>query len=614
MHKSYFLFVFLFFFCMPFLRAQESYTIQHQSYSFVPEANFDTDVFTYEKSELYNDSYVRFVQFYTLPNSNQRQRLEAQGWQFLSFIHKNTYTVAIPANYDGNLPQGIPAIRSVIAIPHAIKAATAIYETPKPDHAVQKDERIALQLRYYAHWSRQDIQKQLRAQQTEAIVMSPHQNIAIIHVAEKDISKLAEQPFVEYLSLIPEPGKPDDTPARGLHRNNALHADFPMGRQYTGEGINLQVRDDAAIWPHVDFKGRLVNLPTNYGGTHGDQVGGVAGGAGNIDPTTRGMAVGVTLYATDYVADFLDTTLGLHIFHDVMITNSSYSNGCNDGYTQIASTVDEQMYYFPHYIHVFSAGNSGNFDCGYGAGNQWGNVTGGHKQGKNVIATANLYADAELVESSSRGPAADGRIKPDIAANGEEQVTAYPDNMYDPFGGTSGASPGIAGILAQLYQAYRELNGNAYPNAGLMKACLLNTANDLGNKGPDYKFGWGHVNALRAVQLIENANYMLDSIDHEGVNEHTLTIPDNVIEARVMVYWTDPPSLPGVTKALINDLNMEISTPDSSIHMPWVLRIEPDPLLLDMPAGTGRDSLNNMEQIVIEQPAAGDYTIAISGL
>ena len=72
----------------------------------------------------------------------------------------------------------------------------------------------------------------------------------------------------------------------------------------------------------------------------------------------------------------------------------------------------------PALMHVFSAGNSNGSNCGYGAGSQWGNVTGGHKQGKNVVATANItYLDA-IAPSSSRGPAADGRIKPDLAAVG----------------------------------------------------------------------------------------------------------------------------------------------------------------------------------------------------
>ena len=61
-----------------------------------------------------------------------------------------------------------------------------------------------------------------------------------------------------------------------------------------------------------------------------------------------------------------------------------------------------------------------------GGSDQWGNITGGHKQGKNVLATANVFENAELANSSSRGPAHDGRIKPDITANGQNQNSTDP--------------------------------------------------------------------------------------------------------------------------------------------------------------------------------------------
>lgn len=81
-------------------------------------------------------------------------------------------------------------------------------------------------------------------------------------------------------------------------------------------------------------------------------------------------------------------------------------------------TTDKQIFENKDLIHVFSAGNSGNSDCGYGAGAGWGNITGGHKMGKNSIAVGNLNQDGVIENSSSRGPASDGRIKPDICANG----------------------------------------------------------------------------------------------------------------------------------------------------------------------------------------------------
>ena len=109
-----------------------------------------------------------------------------------------------------------------------------------------------------------------------------------------------------------------------------------------------------------------------------------------------------------------------------------------------------------HHQHGEQGGN-----CQYGAGAGWGNVTGGYKQGKNVITCANLDALEVLDPSSSRGPAVDGRIKPDISSNGRDQISTAANNTYQVGGGTSAACPGIAGICAQLAQAYKELNSAA---------------------------------------------------------------------------------------------------------------------------------------------------------
>ncbi|MBK7232968.1 MAG: hypothetical protein IPH93_12090 [Saprospiraceae bacterium] len=68
----------------------------------------------------------------------------------------------------------------------------------------------------------------------------------------------------------------------------------------------------------------------------------------------------------------MDRTLDLHQINGVVITNSSYSNGCNAGYTAISQIVDKQIWENPNLLHVFSAGNSNNLDCGLWCRNQWG--------------------------------------------------------------------------------------------------------------------------------------------------------------------------------------------------------------------------------------------------
>ena len=252
-------------------------------------------------------------------------------------------------------------------------------------------------------------------------------------------------------------------------------------------------------------------------------------------------------------------------------------------------------------------------DCGYGAGTQWGNITGGHKVGKNVLAVANLNALGQLVETSSRGPAADGRIKPDISAHGQDQLSTAPENTYDPFGGTSSAAPTAASSIAQLYQGYRNLHAGNNPDAGLIKAAILNTADDLGNAGPDFKYGWGLLNAYKAYQILSNNFVQSDSIAHDSVQTHVVQIPPNIEQGKIMLYWTDPAAAANSSKALVNDLDLIVRDPSSTVHFPYILDTSPDSIALNTPATTGVDTLNNMEQVVIQNPGAGNYTIEIRG-
>ena len=73
----------------------------------------------------------------------------------------------------------------------------------------------------------------------------------------------------------------------------------------------------------------------------------------------------------------------------------------------------------------------------------------------------------------------DGRIKPDIGAKGTNVYSTEHDNTYGSKTGTSMSCPGISGVMAQLYHAYKDLNQNQNPNSALMKCVLLNSAMTL---------------------------------------------------------------------------------------------------------------------------------------
>ncbi len=562
-------------------------------------------------NESIDGHYYRLLQFYEIPDQHGLDVLAQLGIELLEYIPNKTYLASIPVDFDVNLFYDLN-VRSIMPIVTDLKVRTDLLSGNVPDWAV-KGQQVELMVKYYKNLRHDAILDYCKVDGIKVLGENGYNNFLHVQIPIQRILEIASLPYISFMEPIAEPGQPEDDGGRSLHRANVIDSDMPSGRHYNGEGVSVLCRDDGVVGPHIDFQGRMTNLTNDLTGTHGDGVSGIMSGAGNFNPRFRGMATASTLWVINYQDDFLDNTMELFFTENVIITNSSYSNGCNAGYTGITAIVEQQLYNNPTLMHVFSAGNSNNNNCGYGAGNQWGNITGGHKQAKNCIATANLFVDGALVNSSSRGPAHDGRIKPDIAAHGQGQISTNPNQGYQDFGGTSAAAPGIAGINAMLQSAYMQLNNGETAESALIKACLLNTANEMGNIGPDFKFGWGHVNAYRAALTLEEERYFKNTINPGETINHTIAIPGGVQTARIMVYWADPEASVMTTKSLINDLDIKVIAPDASEHLPWILDHTPDPALLDLPATKGVDHLNNMEQVSIDFPAAGDYTLEVSG-
>lgn|GEM_PF-420153 len=564
-----------------------------------------------DAGDYFNGYAYMYLQFEDIPTQAQRDRIDATGILLLEYIPHKVYIAAIPEQFNWQLLDDW-GVRSVLKITAYDKLDQTVLGPYYEDWADFGDE-VEILVQYHKNLS-DDVVRPLLIQEGLTVSDKFNSNVYVMgKVAKSSIYDLASLPYVSRLEIGPSPAVPESREGRSLHRSYAINNQFPGGDRYDGTGVSIAINDDGFVGPHIDFTGRTEQstVAGDLTGTHGDMVAGIAGGAGNIDPSITGMAPGSFMHIRQY-SSLLPNTVTLHQNDDVMIFSSSYGNGCNAGYTSLTVQVDREIHDNPSLIQVFSAGNSGGSDCGYGAGSGWGNITGGHKIGKNAIATANVFRDGDLNSSSSRGPASDGRLKPDIAAHGNNQLSTDPNNTYATGGGTSAAAPGITGVLAQLYQAYREFNGGANPNSGLMKAALLNTAQDYGNPGPDFQFGWGIVNAYRALQTLENNTYLSSNISQGAQNLHNITIPAGVQKAKIMLYWMDPEGSTAAAQALVNDLDLTVVN-GGTTYLPWVLDPTPNAANLAAPATNGVDSLNNMEQVELNNPAAGTYTVTVDG-
>jgi PKD repeat protein len=567
-----------------------------------------------QPGEIFNGYYYRIIQFNSIPTSEEKRNINGTGLLLMNYFPDKAFVTAIPVAYDKKKLQQFN-ISAVINLDVSQKVNRNLLGDA-PEYSKKVAGFVDVMVQYYDNIQHTAILQS--CSMYEKISENKTIHTVTLRIPESAVKTLAAQPWVYYISPAGVPSLPEDTKGRSLHRSNVINSDYASGRHYDGTGVVIGIADDGTTGPHIDFQGRLTNHGDITFGNHGDMTSGICIGAGNLDPTIKGMATGAYLNVYDINLDGYDHLENAVANFDsigTVILSTSYSQGCNE-YTPETQLGDQLIHDNPQLEFVFSAGNAGLTSCTsnpYGAGPIWGTITGGYKQGKNVIACGNLSALDVIEGSSSRGPASDGRIKPDICANGVNQLSTDSANNYQIGGGTSAASPGIAGVFAQLYQAYREMNGGQNPESGLLKACLLNSAEDLGNEGPDYVYGWGRVNAYRALTTLEDSRYIKDSVTQGQTNTHTITVPPGVSEIRVMVYWMDPEGDPLASKALVNDINMHLTDPINFTWQPWILDPTPNAINLATPAIKGIDSLNNMEQVSVPAGFQGTWTVHVSG-
>ncbi len=497
----------------------------------------------------------------------------------------------------------------IAELSHEMKAHQDILNQSLPEWSIDGDDILAV-----IKVPQGNVKAYAEKLELEGVTVLQHNGISNFIKVSIPRSKMNDLLYLSYVwqvESLPAPPRSDAEDGRKLHRVNTVNSLNGNSKNYTGEGVGVLVRDDGEVFDHIDFKGRVdQSLSEASRGDHGDGVAGILCGAGNLNPDNAGMAFGAFMYVTDYSALFIGPTMELHNNNNVLVTNSSYSDGCNDGYTFSTEIVDQQMIENPTLMHVFSAGNDGESNCGYGAGNVWGNITGGHKIGKNVIAVANTNFLGTVVESSSRGPARDGRIKPDIAAHGFRHESTAESQGYMTFGGTSAAAPVVAGVTALMQDAHMQLYGEP-GEAALLKSLMLNTATDNGNVGPDFIYGWGLLNADKAITALEEGRFLKSSIAEGEILNQNINVPDGVRELRVMVYWPEEEGQYSNQFTIFNDLDILVKDAEGNEYLPWYLDPTPNANNLAAPAVKGEDHLNNMEQVSILNPLAGAYNLEV---
>ena len=236
---------------------------------------------------------------------------------------------------------------------------------------------------------------------------------------------------------------------------------------------------------------------------------------------------------------------------------------------------------------------------------------------KNVITVGAVDSQQGLLALSSRGPAKDGRVKPDVVARGSFVVSSVPTNSYGTASGTSMASPVVTGIAALITEQYRRTFAKT-PIAQELKALIIAGADDLGRPGPDYAYGFGLADAKKSVDLLVadkgNKNRIRTVSVEQGQTFEMPIVVSAGENVRVVLHWADPPVfLPEnqvhTAKALVNDLDLKVIGPTGATVLPYVL----DKNNITADATRGVNTVDNTEELEIANAAAGAYRIQVKG-
>ena len=472
-------------------------------------------------------------------------------------------------------------------------------------------------------------------------------------------------------SGVPEFKSTLNTNAAKTVKTNHVQAGGRTNLNLTGAGYTIAQWDGGRVrTTHQEF---TTNRVTQIDGSttlsaHATHVAGTMVARGASTNGAQGMATAATLRAFDFSNDV--TEMAQEANTGLKLSNHSYGTPAGFNYNSslnrwewlgdenISMVTDYRFGYYdntarnwdqiavnaPFYLMVKSAGNDRN---DYTSGTHWVFRSGNwvsttqarnadgpydclstYSCSKNILSVGSVLdipngyvsSTGVIISSfSSGGPTDDGRIKPDIVGNGQDlySCNSTADNAYYTSQGTSMSSPNVTGSIALLNSFYFSKYAR-HMRSSTTKALVLHTADEAGpGEGPDYTFGWGLMNTERAALLIA------DSLDRNPIFEKTLGNKDtmmlnlysNGIEPlRVTIAWIDPagnvspPALNNRAIKLINDLDLRIIDSVGTEYMPYKLNYNSPAAA----ATKGDNLVDNVEQVYIAAPAAGNYRVRVT--
>lgn len=406
---------------------------------------------------------------------------------------------------------------------------------------------------------------------------------------------------------------------------------------YTGTGVRGHVYEGAEA-NHPDFTTPLVNVRS--GGEaeqHGHCTAGIVFGNGASSPLATGMARNAVGFYTNFTTVSAGWSRNMVIgevvnVHNCMFTTASWGGGLTSAYTSESADADDIV--FDHRIPWTNSMSN------------WGTSTSVRPEAwaKNVISVggvnhfnnANAADDSWAAGGASIGPAADGRMKPDLSACYENVFTSdlsgaagySAGNSTPGFGGTSAATPIVAGhnaIAIEMFTDHifsnvpRVQGGTRFQNrpyAQTLKAMMIASANQYTMTATDNRrehVGWGFPNVNNL--LVRKDRYTVVPEDRTIFQGGTHTYQVNVLSGEttlnVVMTYLDPAGNPAAALDRVNDLTLRVIAPNGASYWGNV-GLKGAAQTRFSATGGAADTIDTVECVMLQNPQAGTWTVEVT--
>ena len=574
------------------------------------------------------------VQLTEIPSASTQKALEDKGLRLGDYLGNRAYWARIRDGVDVQQAFRGSVLRSVLPVEPEWKMSDLLDSALVPDWSKTGRASVRLDITYAPNADQAVVQAALRSAGATDVTIHPDFHLAQCVVSQTSLQRVASLPWVVYMSPVAAPAVLKNRTGRSLSRGDVLAlSDKFMGRNLHGEGMRVGIWDGNVVYS-PDFGKRVhheeYQLFAGGGAQHGTHVAGTVLGSGMTDPLIEGIAPKAQAWTWNFSqgapGDRLEA-VEMDMSHKkdgITLTQNSYGLPLNlmcityygFAYNKLSRDLlmDQLVNRNPTLLPVYACGNEqqgckDSVEKHYGK-RGYGTVS---NRTKNSLLVGAVDLIGRMTNFSSWGPMDDGRLAPHVVTKGYEVSSAQPFGGSRSMSGTSMACPTATGHLVLVSQRYKQLHQGQDIRADLLRALACNTATDVAPAGPDFKHGYGILNAEKMVLTIERKWFEQGiKVENGKTIERKIQVPAGAQRARVMLVWNDATVAKVYNwgdKALVNDLDLTVNG-----LKPWVC--DHTKGKVEEPATRKVDDRNNIEQVTFstdELKGVSELKVNITG-